>query len=72
MGISKLKDASHATLTTVNESPLGTYPYMAPEMFSRVRRGTSVDVYAFGCLSIELFGEIRLYKNLTAPQIMHN
>ena len=33
MGLSKLKEASQATVTTVSKGPTGTYPYMAPEMF---------------------------------------
>ena len=70
MGIAKLKEASQATLTTVHGTPTGTYPYMAPEMFSEARRGKGVDVYAFGCLCIELFGQKRLWKGLSGPQIM--
>ena len=70
MGIAKLKEASQATMTTIHRGPTGTYPYMSPEMFGESHRGKPVDVYAFGCLCIELFGGKRLYKDLTPMQIM--
>ena len=70
MGIAKLKEASQATITTVHGAPTGTYPYMAPEMFGESHRGKGVDVYAFGCLCIELFGGKRLWKGLNGAQIM--
>ena len=34
------------------------------------RRGTAVDVYAFGCLMIELFGERKVWGELVRAQIM--
>ena len=61
MGIAKLKAASQATTTTVTPNPKGTYPYMAPEMYGPNRRGTAVDVYAFGCLMIELLGQRKVW-----------
>ena len=69
MGISKLRQASQVTMTTVS-GPAGTYPYMAPEMFVSGRRGTGVDIYALGCLYIELFGQKRVWPGLDGGQIM--
>lgn len=70
MGISRLKDMSKTTMTTGSNSPIGTSPYMAPELFSKGHHGTAVDIYAFGCLLIEVFGEQRVWKGLNGPQIM--
>lgn len=33
-------------------------------------RGTPIDIYAFGCLLIEIFGEKRVWKGLNGLQIM--
>jgi len=55
--------------TAVNA--IGTYPYMAPEMFGASHRTTVVDVYSLGCLYIELFGEKRVWEGITdGMQIM--
>lgn len=70
MGIAKLKAASQATATTVTPNPKGTYPYMAPEMYGPNLQGTAVDVYAFGCLMIELLGQRKVWGDLTSVQIM--
>lgn len=70
MGISKLKDISQATATTLSSNPIGTYPYMVPEMFGPGRRGPAVDIYSFGCLLIELFGQQRVWGTTTGMQIM--
>ena len=70
MGIAKLKAASQATATTVTPNPKGTYPYMAPEMYGPNCQGTAVDVYAFGCLMIELLGQRKVWGDLTSVQIM--
>lgn len=44
---------------------------MAPEMFAAGRRGKAVDIYSFGCLLIELFGEKRVWEGLsTGMEIM--
>ncbi|XP_065890569.1 uncharacterized protein [Dysidea avara] len=69
MGISKLREAE-ATITTATIHMKGTYPYMAPEMYGPNRRGTAVDVYAFGCLMIELFGQKKVWGELVTAQIM--
>jgi len=70
MGISKLREASQATITTVSNNPVVTYPYMAPELFSQRNRGTAVDIYSLGCLYIELFGQVRVWPGLAGMQIM--
>ena len=69
MGISKLREAE-ATITSATIHMKGTYPYMAPEMYGPNRRGTAVDVYAFGCLMIELFGQKKVWGELVTAQIM--
>ena len=48
----------------------GTYPYMAPEMFKKAKRGAAVDIYSLGCLFIELFGHKRVWEGLDNPGIM--
>ena len=70
MGIAKLKDILQATATTLSPNPIGTYPYMSPEMFGPDRRGPAVDIYSFGCLLIELFGQQRVWGTTTEMQIM--
>lgn len=62
--------ASEAKATTITPNPKGKYAYMAPEMFGPSRRGTAVDVYAFGCLLIELLGQRKVWAELTSVQIM--
>ena len=71
MGLSKFKDSSQATATTRTPHPTGTYPYMAPEMFGASRRGTAVDIYSFGCLMIEVFGQKKVWGDLPGINIMH-
>lgn len=69
MGIAKIKKASEATVTSTTKGP-GTFPYMAPEMFTCSRRGPAVDIYSLGCLFIELFGHRRVWPDLDATAIM--
>ena len=69
MGISKIKRAAEATVTSFGKGP-GTFPYMAPEMFHKGRRGKAVDIYSFGCTLIELFSDHRVWPNLDATEIM--
>ena len=69
MGIAKTKRMTEATLTCHTKGP-GTYPYMAPEMFTKSRRGPAVDIYSLGCLFIELFGRQRVWRQLDGPGIM--
>ena len=69
MGIAKLKHLSETTVTANTTGP-GTYPYMAPEMFMKSRRGPAVDIYSLGCLYIELFGRKRIWANMDGPSIM--
>lgn len=68
LGVAKIKH--QATMTTVSNA-IGTYPYMAPEMFGEAHRSTAVDVYSLGCLCIELFGGKQVWEGITAGiQIM--
>lgn len=69
LGIAKVKIVAETTMTSLSKGP-GTYPYMAPEMFQKSRRGPAVDIYSFGCLLIELFGKSRVWPGLDAPDIM--
>lgn len=71
MGLSKFKDSSQATVTIRTPHPTGTYPYMAPEMLGANRRGTAVDIYSFGCLMIEVFGQKKMWGDLPGVNIMH-
>ena len=65
----KVKELTDATMTCVSKG-MGTFPYMAPEMFRKSRRGTAVDMYSLGCLFIELFGKQRVWPGLDGPDIM--
>ena len=71
LGLAKLKDAAQQTMTTVTQHLIGTYPYMAPEMFSVSHRSSAVDIYSMGCLYIELFGKKRVWPpGMSSAQIM--
>ena len=69
LGIAKIKQLTETTVTCVNKGP-GTFPYMAPEMFKKSRRGPAVDIYSLGCLYIELIGRQRVWPGLDGPDIM--
>ena len=69
MGIAKIKQLNVATATCAGNGP-GTIPYMAPEMFKKCRRGPAVDIYALGCLFIELFGRRRVWEGYDSSDIM--
>ena len=69
MGVTKLKKAGEATVTSTSKGP-STFPYMAPEMFKKARRGPSVDIYSMGCLYVELFGKQRVWPGLDGTEIM--
>lgn len=64
MGVAKLKYSSQEMTTA--HGVIGTYSYMAPEMFGTARRGIEVDIYSLGCLYIELFGESRVWPDLSS------
>ena len=68
-GIAKVKRVAESTMTSLSKGP-GTYPYMAPEMFKKSRRGPSADTYCLGCLLIELYGRRRVWPNMDGPDIM--
>ena len=69
MGVTRIKQATEATVTSVGKGP-GTIPYMAPEMFQKARRGTPVDIYSLGCTLSELFGGQRVWPSRDATEIM--
>ena len=81
LGLAKLRDAAQATMTTSTQQMIGTYPYMAPEMFSISHRSAAVDIYSLGCLYIELlarkeYGQqqclvCRSCKSCVAPMEAH-
>ena len=58
--------------TPVHLATVGTYPYMAPEMFITARRGSPVDIYALGCTMIEAYGGKKVWEGLTSAEIMQN
>ena len=69
LGVAKLKSAAQDTTTTAKV--IGTYPYMAPELFGVSKRGTAVDIYSLGYLYIELFEERKVWPGLnTAVEVM--
>ena len=71
MGIAKLREVTHTTVTTASKVAMGTYPYMAPEMFGSGHRNAAVDIYSLGCLYIELFGGNRVWPGISdGMQIM--
>ena len=63
MGVTELKQASSS------KGP-GTYPYMAPEMFMKGKRGRAVDIYSLGCLYLEVFSRRRVWPGLDSTEIM--
>ena len=70
-GLAKFKDVAQGTMTTVTQHMTGTYPYMAPEVFSVSHRSAAVDIYSLGCLYIELFGRKRVWPSgISGMQIM--
>ena len=69
MGVTQVNKATEATVTSMGKG-LGTFPYMPPEMFRKVRRSTVVDRYSFGCTLLELFGSRRVWPNRDSTEIM--
>ena len=52
MGIARVKQLTEATVTC-DRRGAGTYPYMAPEMFTKSHRGPAADIYSLGYLYME-------------------
>lgn len=69
MGIARVKQLTETTVTCSSKGP-GTYPYMAPEQFTKSHRGPALGIYSLGCLYIELFGGQRVWRQLDGPNIM--
>ena len=63
MGVTRVNKATEATVTSTGKGP-GTFPYVAPEMFRKARRGTAVDIYSLDCTLLELFGSRRVWPNV--------
>ena len=70
MGISKLKDISQATATTLSPNPTETFPYMAPKMFGQ--GGGKQLIYNTLSVALELFGQQRVWGTSTGMEIMQN
>ena len=67
LGVAKLQALGTVKTSTVYGA--GTVPYQAPEMFLNSKRRTAVDIYAFGCVMVELFTGRRVWEGLTNIQI---
>ena len=69
MGVTELKQAAQVTMTSSSKGPR-MYPYMAPEMFKKGKRGRAVDIYSLGCLYLEVFSRCRVWPGLDSTEIM--
>jgi tRNA A-37 threonylcarbamoyl transferase component Bud32 len=51
---------------------IGTTRFMAPELFDKTKSiGTGVDIWAFGCVLIELFSNKRPWEYITSAKVNH-
>ena len=62
-GISKIIEGAGGTRNTVESEIFGTFSYMAPERFGGGKQGTSIDVWALGCIFYELIEGERAFPN---------
>lgn len=63
-GVYKIGDFGFAAQKTLFQTTLGTYPYMAPEIFQNKEYSNKVDVWAVGVMLHEmLFGELYFIGN---------
>ena len=70
-GVAKV--ITHGTATThtnSSASSIGTPGFQPIEQLKAGKINTSVDVYAFGCVLVKLFGEKKVWEGFTAIQIM--
>ena len=67
-GLSRVISSSHLLGTKTIQS--GTPGFQAPEQLRAEAIDVGADVYAFGALIIELFGEEPIWKGLTPYQII--
>ena len=67
--MTELKQAAQVTMTSSSKGP-GTYPYMAPEMFKKEKRGRAVDIYSLRCLYFGGFSRHRVWPGLDSTEIM--
>ena len=56
--------------TNSSSSAIGTPGFQPIEQLKAGKVDESVDVYALGCVFVELFGERRIWEGLSALQIM--
>ena len=68
LGVAKLQERL-STIKTSKAYGAGTLPYQAPEMFVESKRTTAVDIYAFGCVMVELLTGRRVWEDLNNMQI---
>ena len=66
------KVLAQGTLSTsrTNSSSVGTPGFQPKEQLRAGKITESADVYAFGCVFIELFGHKKIWEGLSAIQIM--
>ena len=68
-GVAKV--LTQGTITTAKtKSSIGTPGFQPKKQLKAGKINTAVDIYAFGCLLIELFGEKQIWQGLSAIQIM--
>ena len=65
-GVSKVVTQGTVTTHTTHSGSVGTPGFQPKEQL----KTEAVDVYALGCVFIELFGERKVWEGLTAYQIM--
>ena len=61
---------SHKELSPTRSGSVGTPCFQPREQLKAEKINTAVDMYALGCIFIELFGERKVWEGLTAYQIM--
>ena len=68
----RVAKTKHQVTMTTASNDIGTYRYMASEMFGAAHRSMAVDVYSLDCLYIELFGGKRVWEGIMdRMQIMY-
>ena len=70
-GVAKVLNGTIATTKTSSSAgSIGTPGFQPVEQLQAGVITTSVDVYALGCVLLELFGERRIWEGLSAMQIL--
>ena len=65
-GVAKVSAVTKRTFTF----KAGTPSFQSPEQLNGTNIGTHCDVYAFGCVLLELFAEKQIWEGLSARSIM--